>query len=198
MVERAGSEPGGLSIASVVRARDRVQFTPFHLVSRNQEIGELTQMDVVLDNLRLQVTHRYWIRLHRLFDRRGLTPVDLATAAALTTEGCSRVSRETLPRRDRPQVGGWSQTSGSTSIRSLLDLTHIGFRKAIANIHGRRVQCTVSRETRSDHLRADLSGANPRYGALVAIRPPTNATALDRSRELRRLQGRPSGRKCFT
>ncbi|WP_282448962.1 hypothetical protein [Microbacterium kunmingense] len=28
-------------------------------------------MDVVLENPRLQVIHRYWIRLRRLFDHRG-------------------------------------------------------------------------------------------------------------------------------
>lgn len=47
MAERTGTEPGGLGIASVVRARDRAEFTPFRVVSRNQEILELTPMDVV-------------------------------------------------------------------------------------------------------------------------------------------------------
>ena len=74
MAERTGTEPGGLGIASVVRARDRAEFTPFRVVSRKQEIRELTPMDVVLENPRVQVIHRYWIRLHRLFDPVGRRP----------------------------------------------------------------------------------------------------------------------------
>ncbi len=77
-------------------------------------------MDVVLENPRLQVIHRYSSGSADCSTPVGLTPVDLDTAAALTTERCRRVSRETWPRRYRSKVGGWSQNSGSALIRSLL------------------------------------------------------------------------------